>query len=71
MHFNISSTNWWAQCGKVASLCLKRPNHTPIPDQSHPEAIVFIGNDDLTITGSYNGLVPSRRQTIIWTNAGI
>ena len=25
----------------------------------------------LTITGSYNGLSPDRRQTIIWTNAGI
>ena len=29
----------------------------------------FVGN--LTSTGSHNGLVPTRRQTIIWTNAGI
>ena len=27
--------------------------------------------DDLTINGSDNGLVPTRRQAIIWTNAGI
>ena len=30
---------------------------------------ICIGN--LTIIGSDNGLSPGRRQTIIWTNAGI
>ena len=27
--------------------------------------------DNLTIIGSDNGLLPGRRQAIIWTNAGI
>ena len=27
--------------------------------------------DNVTIIGSDNGLVPSQRQAIIWTNAGI
>ena len=30
---------------------------------------ICVGN--LTITGSDNGLLPGRRQAIIWTNAGI
>ena len=32
---------------------------------------MYICVSDLTIIGSNNGLSPSRRQAIIWTNAGI
>ena len=32
---------------------------------------MYISINKLTIIGSDNGLLPSQRQAIIWTNAGI
>ena len=38
---------------------------------THWGRVTHICVSKLTIIGSYNGLSPSRRQAIIWTNAGI
>ena len=38
---------------------------------THWGRVTHICVSKLTIIGSYNGLAPGRRQTIIWTNAGI
>ena len=40
-------------------------------DLTHWGRVTHICVGNLTITGSDNGLSPGRRQTIIWTNAGI
>ena len=42
-----------------------------VPDLTHWGRVTHICVSKLTIIGSDNGLSPSRRQAIIWTNAGI
>ena len=41
------------------------------PRLTHWGQVTHISVSDLTIIGSDNGLSPSRRQAIIWTNVGI
>ena len=45
--------------------------HISILDITHWGRVTHICVGTLTITGSDNGLSPSRRQAIIWTNAGL
>ena len=40
-------------------------------DLTHWSRVTHICGNELTVIDSDNGLSPSRRQAIIWTNAGI
>ena len=57
---------WWSACVcLIVSVCMFLPNAGfPL---NHWGRVTHI----LSIIGSDNGLSPGRRQTIIWTNAGI
>ena len=56
--FLLARTNHWTKNGVVGWL-------------THWGRVTHICVSNLTIVGSDNGLLPDRRQAIIWTNAGI
>ena len=58
LHLKMSSGKWWPFCLGLNVL-------------THWGRVTHICVSTLTIIGSDNGLSPGRRQTIIWTNAGI
>ena len=67
--------NEWNTCTCIAQCCYNTVNFLQNPHKRHPSThwgrVTHICVIKLTIIGSDNGLSPGRRQTIIWTNAGI
>ena len=68
-------TKWWCQpIGGHALYPTDSPTTTklrPCSNLTHWGRVTHICVIKLTIIGSDNGLVPARRQAIVWTNAGI
>ena len=65
---NLYLTQWWPE--STTPYGVSRPQRVEC-GLTHWGRVTYICVGKLTIIGSENGLSPSRRQAIIWTNAGL